>query len=168
MLSSFGTILQRVHIQYMFIQNAHGSTLTSPRPDPKGHVRYYHHVALSVVCKYLTLTLERCRRGVYSVPSQRMGTRSRCPGALYNIHMFNFIYIYSFIPMSGCVGMSTVHSFYQRPVMLLRRPASIVFIQKTAERVYTCKMLRQRRYFTIYIIFNDKTATEQCCYNILY
>jgi hypothetical protein len=32
------------------IQNAHGSTLTSPWPDPKGHVRYYHHFASSVVC----------------------------------------------------------------------------------------------------------------------
>jgi P2-related tail formation protein len=26
----------------------------------------------------------------------------------------------------------------------------------------------ERRYFTIYIIFNDKIATEQCCYNIRY
>jgi hypothetical protein len=43
-------------------------------PDPKGHVRYYHHIASSVVCKSLTLTLEGCRRDVYSVPSERMGT----------------------------------------------------------------------------------------------
>jgi hypothetical protein len=111
-----------------FMQNAHGSTLTWPWPDPKGHVRYYHHVAS------LTLTLQGCRRGVYSVPSQGMGTLGSCPGAhehkgtmlinvccvlyvflmlkhwlcwkyQYNISMFNFIYIYSFIPMSGCEGM---------------------------------------------------------------
>jgi hypothetical protein len=25
-----------------------------------------------------------------------------------------------------------------------------------------------RRYFKIYIIFNDKIATDQCCYNIRY
>jgi len=43
-------------------------------PDPKGHVRYYHHIASSVVCKSLTLTLEGCRRSVYSVPSERMDT----------------------------------------------------------------------------------------------
>jgi hypothetical protein len=28
-----------------------------------------------------------------------------CRKYQYNIYMFNFIYIYSFIPMSGCVGM---------------------------------------------------------------
>jgi hypothetical protein len=45
-----------------------------------GHVKYYHHIASSVVCKSLTLTLERCRRGVYSVPSERMGTLGIFPG----------------------------------------------------------------------------------------
>jgi hypothetical protein len=60
----------------MFIQNAHASTLTSPWPDPRGHVRYYHHIASSVVCNSLTLTLEGCRRGVYSVPSYGLLFRS--------------------------------------------------------------------------------------------
>jgi hypothetical protein len=64
----------------MFIQSAHGSTLTSPWPDPKGHVRYYHHIASSVDCKSLTLTLKGCRRGVYSVPSWHMDTQGSCPG----------------------------------------------------------------------------------------
>ena len=65
----------------MFMQNAHASTLTSPWPDPKG-LRYYHHIASSVVCKSLTFTLEGCRRGVYSV---RLNAWARgaelCPGA---------------------------------------------------------------------------------------
>jgi hypothetical protein len=65
----------------MFIQNAHESTLTCSWPDPKGHVRYYHHIASSVICNSLTLTLEGCWRGVYSVPSYLMGTLGSCPGA---------------------------------------------------------------------------------------
>jgi len=36
--------------------------------------------------------------------------------------MFNFTYIYSFVPMSGCVGMGIVYCFSREPVMLLRRP----------------------------------------------
>ena len=71
-LLSCGTILQRVHIQYIFMQNAHASTLTSPKGQ-----RYYHHIASSVVCKSLTLTLEGRRRGVYSVPSLHMRTPDR-------------------------------------------------------------------------------------------
>jgi hypothetical protein len=61
-----------------------------------------------LVCKSLTLTLEGCRKGVYSVPSERMGTLSSYPGAheywgpmliyvccILYVYMFNFIYIYS-------------------------------------------------------------------------
>ena len=36
--------------------------------------------------------------------------------------MFNFIDIYSFIPVSGCVGMGPVHCFARGPMILLRCP----------------------------------------------
>ena len=47
--------------------------------DPLGLVKV-DPCAFSVVCKSLTLTLERCTRGVYSVPSERMGTLGIFPG----------------------------------------------------------------------------------------
>jgi hypothetical protein len=56
------SFMSSLNIPNVFIQNAHASTLTSPWPDPKGHVRYYHHIASIVVCKSLTLTLEGCRK----------------------------------------------------------------------------------------------------------
>jgi hypothetical protein len=34
--------------------------------------------------------------------------------------MFNFINIYSFIPVSGCLGRTPVYCFAQGPIMLLR------------------------------------------------
>jgi len=36
--------------------------------------------------------------------------------------MFNFIDIYSFIHVSGCVGMGPSGLFVRGPIMLLRRP----------------------------------------------
>jgi hypothetical protein len=45
--------------------------------------------------------------------------------------MFNFINIYSFIPASGCVGMSTSAQLCPGAMMLLRRPCI------EAEVIYT-------------------------------
>ena len=152
----------------MSIQNAHGSTLTSPLPDPKGNVRYYHHIASSVVCKSLTLTLEGCRRGVYPVPSWPMGTLGCCPGAhkhrgpmliyayfvlyvflmfknwlcwkyQYNIYMVNFIYIFSFTSSCECLCRYGPQCTALPGCLWC---CSIVTIQKAVERVYTCTMLR--------------------------
>ena len=43
-----------------------------------------------------------------------------------NIIMFNFIDIYSFIPLSGCVGMGPSALFCRGSILLLRRPCSSV------------------------------------------
>ena len=40
--------------------------------------------------------------------------------------MFNFIDIYSFIPASGCVGMGPGSLFCRGPTMLLRRPGFLI------------------------------------------
>ena len=40
----------------------------------------------------------------------------------YNKYMFNFIDIYSFIPVSGCVGMGSGARFARGLLFLLRRP----------------------------------------------
>jgi hypothetical protein len=39
----------------------------------------------------------------------------------YNKYIFNFIDIYSFIPVSGCVGMDLSALLYPGTIMLLRR-----------------------------------------------
>jgi hypothetical protein len=38
----------------------------------------------------------------------------------YNIYKFNFIYIYSFIPMSGCVGRLNTHLSYIPSMLMLK------------------------------------------------
>ena len=132
-----------------------------PLHDQTGHVRYYHHIASSVVCKSLTLTLEGCRRGWYSVPSTRMGTLGSCLGDnehkgpmliyvcfvlydflmfkhwlcwkyQYNIYMFNFIYIYSFIHMSGCVGIGPSALLFPGARDAAKRPCCYCYYPKSS------------------------------------
>ena len=38
----------------------------------------------------------------------------------YNKYMFNFIEIYSFIPVSGCVGMGPVHCFAVKTSLIIQ------------------------------------------------
>jgi hypothetical protein len=46
----------------------------------------------------------------------------------YNKCMFNFIGIYSFIPVSGCVGIGPSELFCRGPMILLRWPCSRVLL----------------------------------------
>ena len=57
--------------------------------------------------------------------------------------MFNCIYIYSFIPMSGCVGMGPSALPFPGALDAVKT-ALLPFLlsKKAVERVYTCKMLR--------------------------
>ena len=99
-------------------------------------VSYDHHIASNVVCKSLTLTLKGCRRGMYSVSSQRMGTRSSCPVAHeHRVPMlFNCIYIYSFIPLSGCVGMGPSALLFPKARDTVKTALLLLLLSKKQQR----------------------------------
>jgi hypothetical protein len=80
------TYLEYLH-SYCFLDNNNrsGAVLTSSRTPGKAmhlgpYLTTHRNKTVNVYKIKHILTLERCRRGVYSVPSERMGTLGSFPG----------------------------------------------------------------------------------------